>query len=220
MQYSLLLQYSLFSPHKSTRTLCFVLHPPPPKQFYVLYLGFICLESLLLLLQAQNLRFAMTQNSHLSSDLPQPNLSAKKTAVLSSKNMVEVMESWFLKLLQLFSPSTKISSAKNISPKKMVEMMMESRFLKMFQLFFFPSIKLTFAKKEKKTSAHQRWWKWNHDSWLKCSSFFSPTTKSFCKNPQLKDGGNGNSHSSNALEVLISHKKSYFLPKKTSDSPR
>jgi hypothetical protein len=71
---------------------CFA--PTPPKQFYVLYLGFICLESLLLLLlQAQNLRFAMTQNSHLSSDLPQPNLSAKKTAVLSSKNMVEVMES-------------------------------------------------------------------------------------------------------------------------------
>jgi hypothetical protein len=41
----------------------------------------------------------MTQNSHLSSDLPQPNLSAKKTAVLSSKNMAEVMESWFLKPL-------------------------------------------------------------------------------------------------------------------------
>jgi hypothetical protein len=33
----------------------------------------------------------------------------------------------------------------------MVEMMMESRFLKMFQLFFFPSIKLSFAKKKKKT---------------------------------------------------------------------
>jgi hypothetical protein len=31
----------------------------------------------------------------------------------------------------------------------MVEMMMESRFLKMFQLFFFPSIKLSFAKKKK-----------------------------------------------------------------------
>jgi hypothetical protein len=47
----------------------------------------------------------------------------------------------------------------------MVEMMMESRFLKMFQLFFFPSIKLSFAKKKKtKTSAHQRWWEWNHDS--------------------------------------------------------
>jgi hypothetical protein len=27
---------------------------------------------------------------------------------------------------------------------------MESRFLKMFQLFFFPSIKLSFAKKKKK----------------------------------------------------------------------
>jgi hypothetical protein len=44
-------------------------------------LGFICLESLLLLLQAQNLRFAMTQNSHLSSDLPQSNLPAKKNSL-------------------------------------------------------------------------------------------------------------------------------------------
>jgi uncharacterized protein YlbG (UPF0298 family) len=37
--------------------------------------------------------------------------------------------------------------------KKMVEMMMESRFLKMFQLFFFPSIKLIFAKKKNLSSS-------------------------------------------------------------------
>jgi hypothetical protein len=43
---------------------------------------------------------------------------------------------------------------------------------------------------------------------------FLSHNKSFCKNPQLKDGGNGNPDSSNALEVLISHKKSFFLPKK------
>jgi hypothetical protein len=69
--------------------------------------------------QAQNLRFAMTQNSHLSSDLPQPNLSAKKNSRPQLKEYgggdgIMIPQT----ALALRSLNKRIFSAENISSKK------------------------------------------------------------------------------------------------------